>query len=201
MESLATSALLLVAGAITPGPNNLLMLRVGLERGVRAALLPATGVVLGGLAMLLMLRAGMAGLFAAHPRLRPLVVLGGAMFLAWLGLRMTWRSFGPAGTREEPAPHAASGALGMLLLQFVNPKSWLLVLTITATAAGGGAREVSLAALLLLFIVIPYACLALWAAGGALAGSVLRTAGTRAWLERATAVLLLVSALILLVQA
>jgi len=37
------------AATVTPGPNNLLMLRIGLENGRHAALAPATGVVWGAL--------------------------------------------------------------------------------------------------------------------------------------------------------
>jgi threonine/homoserine/homoserine lactone efflux protein len=60
--------LLLFAATVTPGPNNLLMLRIGLEGGLHAALAPATGVVLGGVAMLLLTYAGVAAAFARPPR-------------------------------------------------------------------------------------------------------------------------------------
>src|SRR5207248_4765467 len=52
--------LLLFTAAVTPGPNNLLMLRIGLESGLHAVLAPATGVVLGGVVMLLLSCVGLA---------------------------------------------------------------------------------------------------------------------------------------------
>ena len=52
MQALIASATLVFAAAITPGPNNFLVLRIALENGVRAALPAIAGVVLGGLAML-----------------------------------------------------------------------------------------------------------------------------------------------------
>src|SRR5438874_2260476 len=47
--------LLLFTAAVTPGPNNLLMLRIGLESGLHAVLAPATGVGLGGVVVLFIL--------------------------------------------------------------------------------------------------------------------------------------------------
>jgi threonine/homoserine/homoserine lactone efflux protein len=193
METLLTAALLLTVGALTPGPNNLLMLRIGVERGARAALLPASGVVLGGVVMLLAAAAGTAPLLAAHPGVRSAIVIGGALYVAWLGVRLI-RSAG-APSPQIPAP-PAKGALGMLLLQFVNPKSWVLVMTLTAASAGAASAP-ALAALTLLFVVIPFVCLTLWAAGGALAARVLQHCGGRAWFDRANGLTLVLCALLL----
>jgi threonine/homoserine/homoserine lactone efflux protein len=193
METLLTGALLLTVGALTPGPNNLLMLRIGVERGARAALLPASGVVLGGVVMLLAAATGMAPLLAAHPGVRSAIVNGGALYVAWLGVRLI-RSAG-APSPQMPAP-PATGALGMLLLQFVNPKSWVLVTTLTATSAGAASAP-ALGALTLLFALIPFLCLTLWAAGGALAARVLQHCRGRAWFDRATGLTLLLCALLL----
>lgn len=200
MGSLAAMVPLLLVAAITPGPNNLLMLRIGLERGLRAVPGPATGVVLGGLAMLLVSRAGVALAFAAHPWLPMLIRISGAGCVAWLGMRLFRESF-----RKSPAPSsplgqsrvpATPGVRGMFLFQFVNPKAWLVVLTVVA--AGSGARPPSLASLVALFIVIPYGCLALWAGGGSLAARLLRDTRARASLDRASGALLALSALLLL---
>jgi threonine/homoserine/homoserine lactone efflux protein len=193
METLLTGALLLTVGALTPGPNNLLMLRIGLERGARAALLPASGVVLGGVVMLLAATAGVAPLLAAHPGVRSAIVTGGALYVAWLGVRLI-RGAGVL-SPQLPLPSGTS-ALGMLLLQFANPKSWVLVMTLTATA-GGAASAPPFGALTLLFVVIPFACLTLWAAGGALAARVLQQCRTRAWFDRSSGLTLLVCAVLL----
>jgi threonine/homoserine/homoserine lactone efflux protein len=186
---------LLLAATVTPGPNNLLMLRVGLEHGLRAVLAPATGVVLGGVAMLLLSCAGLARAFAAHPWLRAATAICGAGCVMWLGVRLICGS----GTAARAPVRSATGSrhdlLRMFLFQFVNPKSWLLVLTITAAA---GAASVSLATLIALFIVIPYGCLALWAGGGSLAAGLLRDSRARVRFERSTGALLALSGLLLL---
>ena len=193
----ATAVLLLVA-TLTPGPNNLLMLHTRLERGLRAALRLATGVVLGGLVMLLGAYAGVAALVAAHPGVRPLITGGGAVFVAWLGLRLICNSLAPAAARTRAA--SPGGVLGMALFQLTNPKSWLLVLTASATASAHSASAAPLAALLLLFMVIPYASLALWAGGGSLAARLLHEPRARARFEFVNGILLAASALLVLWQ-
>ena len=187
--------LLLFAATVTPGPNNLLMLRIGLENGRRAALAPATGVVLGGVAMLLLSCAGLASALAAHPGLRVATAICGAGWVMWLGVRLMCSSGTLTGARLRSGGGGAGDVLRMFLFQFVNPKSWILVLTITAAA---GDTAVSVATLTVLFILIPYGCLALWAGGGSLAGSVLRDTKARLRFERSTGAMLALSGLLLL---
>jgi len=187
--------LLLFAATVTPGPNNLLMLRIGLENGRQAALAPATGVVLGGVAMLLLSCAGLASAFAAHPGLRVATAICGAGWVMWLGVRLMCSSGTLTGARLRSGGGGAGDVLRMFLFQFVNPKSWILVLTITAAA---GDTAVSVATLTVLFILIPYGCLALWAGGGSLAGSVLRDTKARLRFERSTGAMLALSGLLLL---
>ena len=188
-------ALLLFAATVTPGPNNLLMLRIGLENGLQAVLAPATGVVLGGIAMLLLTCAGVARAFAAHPWLRAATAICGAGCVVWLGVWLMYSNGTPTRARVRSGNGSARDLLRMFLFQFINPKSWILVLTITAAA---GNPPVSLATLIVLFIVIPYGCLALWAGGGSLAASLLRDTKARARFERATGAMLALSALLLL---
>jgi threonine/homoserine/homoserine lactone efflux protein len=187
--------LLLFAATVTPGPNNLLMLRIGLEHGLRAVLAPATGVVLGGVAMLLLSCAGLARAFAAHPWLRAATAICGAGCVMGLGVRLICGSGTAARAPVRSATGSARDLLRMFLFQFVNPKSWLLVLTITAAAS---AASVSLATLIALFIVIPYGCLALWAGGGSLAAGLLHDTRARVRFERSTGALLALSGLLLL---
>jgi threonine/homoserine/homoserine lactone efflux protein len=187
--------LLLLAATVTPGPNNLLMLRIGLEHGLRAVLAPATGVVLGGVAMLLLSCAGLARAFAAHPWLRAATAICGAGCVMGLGVRLICGSGTAARAPVRSATGSARDLLRMFLFQFVNPKSWLLVLTITAAAS---AASVSLATLIALFIVIPYGCLALWAGGGSLAAGLLHDTRARVRFERSTGALLALSGLLLL---
>ena len=145
--------------------------------------------------MLLLTCAGLARAFAALPWLRVATAICGAGWVMWLGVRLMCSSGALTGARVRSAGGSARDLLRMFLFQFANPKSWILVLTITAAA---GDTAVSLATLIVLFILIPYGCLALWAGGGSLAGSLLRDTKARARLERSTGAMLALSGLLLL---
>ncbi len=99
--------------------------------------------------------------------------------------------------RQEDLPAGTAGLFGF---QFVNPKSWILVLTVAAAAPAEGGPLAQFARLAPLFAVIPAAALLLWAALGVAAKGL---AGGRggAWLDRALGGLLVVSALALLTEA
>src|SRR2546429_8985654 len=123
--------LLLFAAAVTPGPNNLLMLRIGLESGLHAVLAPATGVVLGGVVMLLLSCAGLARAFAVHPGLRAATTICGAGCVMWLGVRLICCSGASAPARMGPRARRPRALPRVVLVSFANPESWDLGLTIS----------------------------------------------------------------------
>lgn len=82
--------------------------------------------------------------------------------------------------------------------QFLNPKGWVLVLTVVAAIPASGAVE-SFVRLAPLFIAVPAACLLLWAGlGSALSGQLVRPA-VRIATDRVLGILLVASALLLIV--
>jgi threonine/homoserine/homoserine lactone efflux protein len=166
MDHLIALAGLLCVGAITPGPNNLVVLRAAGYAGIRAALPAITGIVLGGLLLLALMAAGAGMAFAAHPSLKSWMAAIGSLYLVWLGVSlcldgMVRRHAGA--TSAEPALPA--GTLGLIGFQFLNPKSWVMVLTMLAALPAVTLRDyLPLAGL---FVLIPTLCLLLWAALGA----------------------------------
>jgi threonine/homoserine/homoserine lactone efflux protein len=165
MNSLFAMAGLLCVAAITPGPNNLVVLRAGMQSGLSGALPAIAGVVLGGLLMLVVIALGAGSLFAAHPSFRRWIGAAGALYLAWLGIALVVRAVTASGG-DSTAGHALPvSTIGLIGFQFLNPKSWVMVLTALATAPAGGAPGyLPLAGL---FVLIPSICLFLWAAFGA----------------------------------
>lgn len=188
----AISGLLLVA-AITPGPNNLVVMHAAMP-GVRRALPAIAGVLLGGVAMLALVDIGLGTLLIHWPMLRLLTATGGAAYLAWLG----WTLARAAGNTRGDTP-LPSGLAGLFGFQFLNPKAWVMLLTVTAALPAPGPWP-AFAQLAPLFVVISGLCLLIWAvAGHALARHVARSS-TRAWIDRALGALLLASALLLFIR-
>src|SRR3954471_5219995 len=88
MGSLFASASLLCIAAITPGPNNLVVMRTAAANGFGAAVPAIAGIVLGSVALLAIVVAGAGAAFAAWPPLRTTIAMLGVCYLAWLGIAM-----------------------------------------------------------------------------------------------------------------
>lgn len=196
MNEFAPIALVLLTGAMTPGPNNLLVWREAGRGGLRAALPAIAGIVAGSLLLLLLAVAGVAGLLAGHPAWRRALTIAGSLYLAWLGMSLLGRALVPArvaAPTATPGPGAPAGVMGLAAFQFLNPKSWVLVIAATGSAP---ASELAtrLPWLLLLFGLIPLACLLLWAACGAALAGVLARPTPRRCTDGGMAVLILLCA-------
>lgn len=201
MEALIACASLIAVGAITPGPNNLAVLRIAVAHGVHSALPAMAGIVAGGIAMLGLGQVGLAALIETYSWVRTVIAVCGGTYLAWFGLALVWRSFQPTPASSGSERGAPDGVLALFVFQFTNPKSWTLALTVSAavpSAAGGAGRFATTAMLFALFVAIPSACLIAWAAFGRLAAPLLRDAVARARFDRAMGVLLAASAIALL---
>ncbi len=190
---LAAAALLGVA-AITPGPNNLVVLHAAGQAGLRGALPAIAGIVAGGELLLALMALGAGAAFAAWPPLRHAAVVAGALYLAWLGLSLCFAgmaSRSPTGSARLPA-----GTLGLVGFQFLNPKGWVLVLTVLAAVPVADLRDyLPLAGL---FVLIPAACLLLWALLGAVLARWLAHPATRRGVDVAMGALLGACAALLL---
>jgi len=163
-QLLAIGGLLFVA-AITPGPNNLVVLRAAERAGMRAALPAIVGIVLGGLLLLGVAVLGAGAAFATHPSLRWWLAAIGSLYLAWLGMLLLASGIAPRADSNTGHPMLPAGTPGLIGFQFLNPKSWVMVLTVLAAFPAAGLPDyLSLAGL---FVLIPGVCLLLWAWLGA----------------------------------
>jgi len=188
--AIGIGALILIA-TLTPGPNNLMVLQLAGARGVRAALPAIAGIVAGGLGMIALARIGLDTAASHQPLLQRGIVAAGAAYLGALGLGLVYRSFGTAETHSASRQTSALGAPALFVLQFANPKAYVLVLTVTAAARAAGAGEFLLP---LLFVAISSSSLLAWAVLGRGATRILRSRLARARFDRVMGVLLIASA-------
>lgn len=197
---LATAGLVAV-GALTPGPNNLFVMRTAARCGLRGAAPAIAGVVLGSVALVVVVGLGGGAVFDAAPAARTAVAIAGCLYLAWSGGALVAATFrGRAAPADRGEPALPAGAAALFGFQFLNPKGWVVAVTAaSAVDAGGGAATV--AALLPLFVVIPAISLVAWATLGAMLGGALRRPAVRIWSDRAMGGLLVASALLLLLEA
>jgi threonine/homoserine/homoserine lactone efflux protein len=186
METLLPVTGVLTAAAITPGPNNTIVMQAG-ARGLAHAAAPIAGVVAGSLLLLAMVWAGLAGALAASPWASVALAVCGAIYLAWLGARMVVH----AGAEAERHGLLPSSLIGVAGFQLLNPKAWVLVTTAAAAMSG----ESGIFLLAPLMVLITSACLLLWALAGAALARSLADPRARCWLDRAMGAALILSAL------
>lgn len=196
LRALAAIAMLIFVSAITPGPNNLVVLRLASAGGPRAALAPIAGIVLGGAVMIGLAQWGLASLLHRLPHADTAIVILGGAYLAWLGFAMGWRHAASDGQVQQVL--APTRPLGLFAFQFANPKAWTLALTAAGAFDAMGPAAQPRVPLVAVFAVISVACLIAWAVlGGALARW-LSSAVARRRFDRLMGSLLLGSAVALL---
>lgn len=105
LDLVQAGSFLAVAVAVTlaPGPDNLMILSLGLARGRRAGLAFGLGCALGCLCHTALAALGVSALIAASPVAFLALQIVGGMYLIWLGLE-AWRS------RTTPAPTILSSS-------------------------------------------------------------------------------------------
>ncbi|MGO1120306.1 LysE family translocator [Rhodovibrionaceae bacterium A322] len=196
---LALSGMVL-AGVLSPGPNNVLVMSRAVQGGLRAASPLMLGIVLGTLALVLLCWWGAQALFEQWPDLKVVMKVLGCSYLVWMGSRMILAGERPSG-RDE-AVHRGSavldGGLALFCFQFLNPKSWMLVLTVIAAQPRISESYGDLVQLLALFALLSGVCLLLWAQAGQLLSRWLHQPGRQRRFDGVMGLLLIASALSLL---
>jgi len=123
---------LLAAVAVTasPGPDNLMVLGVGVSRGRRHGVAFGLGCALGCLSHTLLAVLGVSALIAASPLAFTALKVGGGLYLVWLGVQAL-RSRG--GARAADAGEGRLTVQGLFLrgvfANAINPKVVLFFLS------------------------------------------------------------------------
>jgi threonine/homoserine/homoserine lactone efflux protein len=115
------------AASVTPGPNNALVTANAAANGWRATLPHMLGIGAGFALMIVLVGLGLAGVLAAHPAVARAMRLASMAWLVWLAWQI---ATAPVGT--EAAPGLRFGFAKAVLFQWVNPKAWLLALSVAA---------------------------------------------------------------------
>jgi threonine/homoserine/homoserine lactone efflux protein len=167
-EPLAFAVFVLVS-SITPGPNNLMLVNVGMLDGPRAATRTSLGVSVGWALQVLVCALGVESVVRAAPGLTRSIDVLGLLYLVWLAVRLLRAH----GLGQATPMHGFYGAIGY---QWVNPKAISMSLTTAGLFVVTGrhlhlASAVTVAAAACL-LNIP--CVLTWGLGGAAMAARLR---------------------------
>lgn len=173
LEQAAAFFVFALVAAITPGPSNVLLTATGLQVGLLRGLPALFGVSAGMGSMMFLAAYGFGALVLQHPQVMQAVRWAGAAFLLWLAWKIATAPVGDGGSGAPPRP---TGFFGAALLQWVNPKAWLVSAGAVATYLPGEAESGLLRATLftLVFVSAALPCSLVWLAFGAAAQRLLR---------------------------
>ena len=115
-----------LAGAITPGPVNLIAASVGANAGFTRALPHVSGASLSYAAIVWLMGSGLHRVLLTHPHITHLLPYAGAAYLLYLATRI---ARAPADMSPNLAPTQTSGLRQGVLAQSLNPKAWLFAMS------------------------------------------------------------------------
>ena len=174
------AALFMLVSSITPGPNNTMLMASGVHFGYRRTLAHLMGVQLGFGFMLIAVGLGLHTVLSQFPAFYDVVRFAGAAYMVW----MAWSLASARPQFQEQAAIEQSvqnelkplGVWGAVLFQWVNPKAWVMAVTIMSAYVPPGAGLLQIAPLGLMFAVLGFPCSSVWVGFGSALRSYLQEA-------------------------
>lgn len=163
VTAMSALAILIFVSAITPGPNNAVLVHCGAAQGWRLGMRACLGIAMGGCVMLAVVWAALgAATSGTGEALRWLSLLGAAVLLkmAWT----LWRVEPTSDASLPPSPH--TGFWAMARFQLVNPKAWSFLASLAAMGYAAGQGAQGFVAMLVMFAGISLLCSLVWLAAG-----------------------------------
>ncbi|MGC6389082.1 LysE family translocator [Ewingella sp. S1.OA.A_B6] len=182
--------------AITPGPNNMLLTTSGANFGFLRSIWLLVGIMLGMQSMVLLVAFGVGSLITVYPALHLFLKIAGSLYLLWLAWKIATSAYEKLDVGAAP-PKPLRWYQGWLL-QFLNPKAWLMGLGAVASfsLAGTGYNH-SIAAISLGVFIVNLISGIIWLGFGTVIGRLLSS--RRAWYTFNVSMGLLTAACVLLI--
>lgn len=147
--SLLQFSLTMLVAQFSPGPDMLLLLKSAVNHPLRAGLITIWGICCGLAVHSCAAAFGLGSLLKLYPRVFQCMLLAGALYLGWLGVKLLRSVFQKqedtcvAAAAEIPLGDAAAFRVG-LLTNLSNAKAFLFLTSLLATAllddASGGRK-------------------------------------------------------------
>ncbi|OOV86550.1 hypothetical protein BTA35_0213195 [Oceanospirillum linum] len=141
-------ALFVLSTAGTPGPNNIILTATGARFGFRKSLPGVYGIIFGTASQIVMVAAGLGILFQQWPILHTLLKMAGGAYLVWLAWKILRSPVQEMSVEEGQEP---VGFIQMALFQYLNPKAWVMNLSMVSAFSVAG--EVYWQSIMLIILV------------------------------------------------
>ncbi len=167
MAALIVSSLAIMG---SPGPATISLTAAGSAHGVRRSLGYLAGIIAGTTAVLVAVATGITAALLAVPAVRPLLLAGAAAYIVWLAYHIAVAPPLAAQAGRAGTPGAMAGAL----LGVANPKAWVAIAAVFASARLAGDAALDAAAKVALLTVMIVVINGTWLVAGASLAPLLR---------------------------
>jgi threonine/homoserine/homoserine lactone efflux protein len=167
LAALAPLAAFMAVASITPGPNNVMLATAGAVAGLRASVPHILGISVGVTVQIALIGLGVGSMFSTHPWLADALRMVSIGYLLWLAWSLATAS--PPGEDVADAPRQGRplSFLGAALFQWVNPKAWMMALTVCAAfLPAGDDRMAALGSVAAVSMAVNLPCITVWAGAG-----------------------------------
>lgn len=127
LTMLLSIATFTITSAITPGPNNIMLLSSGLTFGYKRSIPHMSGIIVGFPLMVMLIGLGMGYIFEKFPSLLMLLKYVGAAYLIWMAYKIANNH--SAYEVDESKQSQPFTFLQGAMFQWVNPKAWIMAMT------------------------------------------------------------------------
>ena len=181
---------------VTPGPNNAMVLTSGLKFGFVKTIPHMSGITIGHITQLVLVCFGLGKIFIIFPEIQNILKIVCAIYLLYLGYKIIGSFSKIKEDNSRPLKfHEAA------LFQIVNPKAW----TISSMAASGFLPEdgnliFSIFSIAFVALIVCPLSISPWAAFGSAIRNLVKNNKIKALIEYFLAILLLITAIIIVLQ-
>ena len=174
--------------SVTPGPNNTYLLTSGMNFGTKRSLTYINGIMAGLIVMFCAMYLGIGTLFDLYPDLQNWMKYIGFAYILFMAYGIISSTF--AGGHEEIR---RVGFFRSTAFQLINPKAWIVVMSVVAAYIPENASFADAALILAVFLVATYPGAVIWAAFGEAMSGVLSKPSLRRIFNVSAAILLIIS--------
>lgn len=179
LQLMLSVAMFAIVTSGTPGPNNVMLTASGANFGYWRTVPHMIGIVLGILVMNLLVAAGLGVIFEQYPPVQEVLKVLASAYLVYLAWKIATAKSSRIDGESDAQPMSV---LGGALFQFLNPKAWVMVITgIGSFTLSGDSYWASVLAIAVIFMLMGFPCISLWAAFGTVVGRLLSSPNAWRW--------------------
>ena len=183
-----------VSTALTPGPNNFMIMNSALQHGVLKSMPHYVGICAGFGVMVFMVALSLGQLMQYVLVLKPLLAVLGSAYLVYLAWGL-WHSHGHVTQTAMVKPWRLFHALAF---QWVNPKAWIMALSVMTLFALTSNVMWNAVFLSVIFFMVCLPCIGVWLVGGHLLQRYLQSEQRKQLFNKILALGLLLSIVLML---